>query len=129
MTDTKLTLTLLPDTLAICRLEMESEIPPWALTGGFSSITRTAEELSVVCSQEAVPVGIRCEEAYRCFKVEGPLDFSLTGILASLTTVLAKAGVSVFAVSTFDTDYLLIKGEQVEQTIEVLTEAGHQVIH
>jgi hypothetical protein len=61
--------------------------------------------------------------------VEGPLDFSLTGILASLTTVLAKAGVSVFAVSTFDTDYLLIKGEQVEQTIEVLTEAGHQVIH
>jgi hypothetical protein len=59
MTDTKLTLTLLPDTLAICRLEMESEIPPWALTGGFSSITRTAEELSVVCSQEAVPVGVR----------------------------------------------------------------------
>ena len=128
MTDTKLTLSCLSDTLAICRLEMESEIPPWAVGGGFSSITRTAEELSVVCPQEAVPAGIRCEEGYRCFKVEGPLDFSLAGILASLTTVLAKAGVSVFAVSTFDTDYLLIKQEQVVKTIEALTEAGHQML-
>jgi hypothetical protein len=127
MTQTKLVLSLLPGHLAICRLRAEADIPAWAQTGSFTSITRTTEELSIVCTQDKVPEGTRCEVGYRCFRVEGPLDFALTGILASLTTVLAQEGVSVFAVSTFDTDYLLVKEEQLEKTIGALSEAGHHV--
>ena len=128
MIDINLTLTLLLHTFAICRLETNSEIPAWALAGEFFSITRTADELSIVCRQGNVPEGIRCEEGYRCFKVEGPLDFALTGILDSLTTPLAQAGVSLFAVSTFDTDYLLVKEDTLESAVGALKSAGHQVI-
>ncbi len=128
MTDLNLALSLLPDTFAICRLERKSEIPPWALSGGFSSITRTAAELSVVCSQDAVPHGTRCEKGYRCLRVEGQLDFALTGILASLTEVLAQAGISVLAVSTFDTDYILVKEDQLERAVQELSQAGHSVL-
>ena len=128
MIDINLTLTLLLHTFAICRLEKNSEIPAWALAGEFFSITRTADELSIVCRQGNVPEGIRCEEGYRCFKVEGPLDFALTGILDSLTTPLAQAGVSLFAVSTFDTDYLLVKEDTLESAVGALKSAGHQVI-
>jgi hypothetical protein len=128
MTDISLALSLLADTLAICRLQKESEIPPWALAEGFSSITRTADELSVICLQKNVPHGFRCEKGWRCLKVEGPLDFALTGILASLTTVLAQAQISIFAVSTFDTDYILVKEEQLKNAIEVLSKAGHSLL-
>ena len=123
------TLTLLPDTLAICRLEADSEMPSWATAGDFFSITRTADELSVICLQGQVSEGIRCESGFRCYKVDGPLDFGLTGILASLTTVLAQAGISILAFSTFDTDYLLVKEEQLEKATETLLEAGYSVIH
>ena len=129
MTDNKLTLTLLPGTFAICRLDAHSKIPSWAFTGDLFSITHTAYELSIVCPQESVPAGILREEGYRCFKVKGPLDFALTGILNALTTPLAQAGVSVFAVSTFDTDYLLVKQEQTKKAIVALSEAEHHVIH
>jgi hypothetical protein len=125
----KLTLTLLPGTVAICRLDANSGIPSWACTGDFFSITRTAHELSIVCPQENVPSGIRREKGYRCFKVNGPLDFALTGIIASLYMVLAQEGVSVFLVSTFDTDYLLVKQEQTKKAIVALSEAGHHVIY
>ncbi len=128
MTEINLTLTLLPDTFAICRLGTNSEIPHWAIAGEFFSITRTADELSIVCRQGNVLEGIRCEKGYRCFKVEGPLEFALTGILYSLTTPLAQAGVSVFAVSTFDTDYLLVKEDTLESAVGALKSAGHQVI-
>ncbi len=129
MTDNKLTLTLLPGTVAICRLDACAEIPSWACKGDFFSITRTAHELSIICPQESVPAGVRREKGYRCFKVKGPLDFASTGILDLLTTPLAQAGVSVFAVSTFDTDYLLVKQEQTKKAIVALSEAGHHVIH
>ena len=128
MTDNELTLTLLPGTFAICRLDAHSKIPSWACTGDFFSITYTAHELSIVCPQKSVPAGIRREEGYRCLKVKGPLDFALTGILDSLTGPLAQAGVSIFAVSTFDTDYLLVKQEQAKKAIVALSEAGHHVI-
>ena len=127
MVRTGLTLSLLPDTLTISRLPADADIPTWALPGEFVSVTRTAEELSVVCSQENVPDGIRSESDYRCLKVEGPLDFNLTGILGALTTLLAQAGISVFAVSTFETDYLLIKYENIEKAVTVLSLAGHHV--
>ena len=126
MSHTNLTLSLLPNTFAICKLEPEADIPPWALAGDFYSLTRTKEELSLVCLQEAVPEGLQCEKDWRCLKVEGPLDFSLTGILASLTAPLAQAGISILAVSTFDTDYLLVKAGIVEMAVGELKKAGHR---
>ena len=97
------------------------------MSGNFSSITRTSDELSIVCPQSNVPIGIECEKDWRCLKVEGKLEFSQTGILASLATPLANAGISIFAISTFDTDYLLVKEEKLEMTNGVLISAGHQL--
>jgi hypothetical protein len=93
----------------------------------FWSITRTEEELSVVCPEAHVPPEVKRETGWRALKVEGPLDFSLTGILASLTAPLAEEKVSVFAVSTYDTDYLLVKGEQLEKAIRALREEGYEI--
>ena len=120
-------LLLLPETLSICRMERNALIPEWALTGGFYSITRTAEELSVVCPQDQVPQGIQKQDGWKALQVEGPLDFSLTGVLASLTEPLAKEGISVFAISTYDTDYLLVKEKQLEGAIQKLREEGYEI--
>ena len=129
MNRTNLTLELLPDTYCICRLDPQADIPPWALVGEFFSITRTKEELSLVCSQQVVPAGVQCEKGYRCIMVLGPLDFSLSGILASLTASLAEAGISVFAISTFHTDYLLVKADNLKRTVAKLQEAGHDFVY
>ena len=122
-----LTLTLLPDTFAICRLDAGAPISAWATTGSFFSITRTAEELSVVCLQSLVPDGFQCERDWRCFKLAGPIPFTTVGVLASLVQPLAEAGISVFAVSTFDTDYLLLKAADLPRAIEALRQKGHSV--
>ncbi len=122
-----LTLSIQPDTLAICRLDPAAPIPSWVTTRDFVSITRTRDELSIVCAQRDMPAGIRCERDWRALKVDGTLDFALTGILASLTAPLADAGISIFAISTFDTDYLLVKETNLQRTIAVLSQAGHQV--
>lgn len=129
MKRTNLTLSLLPDNYSVCRLGPEADIPPWALAGEFFSITRTEEELSLVCPQEVVPDGVQCEKGWRCIMVLGPLDFSLTGILPSLTAPLAEAGISVFAISTFDTDYLLVKADNLQRAVLKLEEAGHDVVY
>lgn len=123
----KLTLVLLDEILTICRLDRDAPIPPWALRGDFVSITRTAEELSIVCSQPELPPDTPHEPDWRCFQVAGPLSFSLTGILATLTRPLAEAEISIFAVSTFDTDYLLVRADDVSRAIVKLTLAGHTV--
>ena len=128
MSHTNLTLSLLADTFAICRLGPDVDIPSWALAGDFYSITRTVEELSLVCLQEVVPEGTRAEKGYRCLKVGGPLDFSLTGILSSLTIPLAQAGISVLTISTFDTDYLLVKEAQVDRAVQKLSQVGHRFV-
>jgi hypothetical protein len=120
-------LLLLSETFSICRLEKNAPIPEWALTGGFYSITRTAEELSVVCPQNRVPPGIQKQDGWKALRVEGPLDFSLTGVLASLTTPLAREGISVFATSTYDTDYLLVKEKQLEGAIQALRDEGFKI--
>jgi len=127
MTASRLPLSCLPDVLAICRLAADAPFPSWALRGEFVSITRTADELSVVCRCGDVPEGTRCVKNYRCIKVEGPLGFDLTGIISSLTAVLAQAGISVFAVSTFDTDYILITEDRLEKAVAALSQAGHDV--
>ena len=128
MSHTNLALSLLSETYAICRLGPEADIPSWVLTGDFFSVTRTKEELSLVCLQEIVPEGTRCEKGFRCFKVRGSLDFSLTGILSSLTIPLAQAGISVLAISTFDTDYLLVKEEHVDRAVQKLSQAEHRFV-
>jgi hypothetical protein len=127
MKDSKLRLSILPETLAICRLEKDREIPDWAFGGGFVSITRTSEELSVVCPQAQVPEEIKRDLGWRCLKVEGPLDLSATGVLASLATPLAREAISVFAVSTYDTDYLLVQQKDLERAVMVLSQNGHQI--
>lgn len=127
MLDLKLDISILPETLAICQMDKDAGIPEWALTCAFFSLTRTAEELSVVCHQTNVPEGIKRDEGWRCLKVEGPLDFSAAGILASLTMPLAKEGISVFAMSTYHTDYLLVKERHLEKAVQILAQNGHQI--
>ncbi len=120
-------LLLLSETLCICRLERNAPIPEWALTSAFSSITRTVKELSVVCPRNRVPPGIQKQDGWKALQVEGPLDFSLTGVLASLTEPLAKEGISTFAISTYDTDYLLVKEKQMEGAIQALRDEGFKI--
>jgi hypothetical protein len=123
----QLTLTILPDSFAVCRLDADTAVPTWATSDNFFSITRTAEELSVVCLQSLVPDGVRCEQGWRCVQVAGPILFSTVGVLASLVQPLAEAGISVFAVSTFDTDYLLVKAADLARTIDAWRRCGHTV--
>jgi hypothetical protein len=123
----QLALILLPDTLAVSRLDAGDAVPAWATTGQFFSITRTAEELSVICPHNLVPDGIRCERGWRCFRVAGTMDFTMIGVVASLVTPLAEAAVSVFVVSTFDTDYLLVKENDLTRAMAALRAARHEV--
>lgn len=118
---------VLPGLFAVCRLDPVADVPAWAQRGPFSSVTRTAEELSVVCLQESVPPDIRAERDFRALKVEGPLDFSLTGVLADLSGALAAANISLFALSTFDTDYILVREADLERALDALSAAGHHV--
>jgi hypothetical protein len=121
-----LMLELLPGLLAVCRLSAESPAPAWA-AGAVSSVTRTPTELSVVCAEEAAPPSVHAERGFCCLAVLGPLDFALTGVVASLAAPLAEAGVSIFVLSTFDTDLLLIRHTHLAQAVAVLREAGHRI--
>lgn len=112
---------------AVCKLPGDSPIPDWAVAGSLFSVTRTADELSVVCDGAVVPAGVACERGWRCLRVAGAMPFTLVGVLASLTAPLAAAGVGVFAVSTFDTDYLLVKATDFEKAVAALRAAGHAV--
>jgi ribosomal protein S18 acetylase RimI-like enzyme len=126
--DVSLRLSVLDDRFAVCRLEPDEEVPNWAVKDGFLSVTRTPDELSIVCPERNIPAEVRCEEGWRVFGTEGPLDFSLVGILASLLDPLAKAGISVFALSTYDTDYVLVREDVLGAAVAVLRESGHEVL-
>lgn len=103
-------------------------MPPWADAGGPpASVTRTAAELSVVCAEDAVPDGVTAERGWRALEAQGPFAFTLTGVLASLLVPLADAGVPIFALSTFDTDYVLVPAARAEDAVTALREAGHDV--
>ena len=117
-------ITVLNGTYAVARLSGNHEIPTWATTGSFFSISKTPDELSVVCSQDLVPKVVKCETNWRVLKVEGPLDFGLTGILASIANPLADAGISIFALSTFDTDYVMVKADRLPSAEQALRDAG-----
>ena len=123
-----LTIQVLMDRLAICRFAPNDEVPGWAWRGEIVSVTRTADELSIVCDESAVPAEIGpVERGWRALRVAGTLDFALVGILARLAAPLAEAGVSIFALSTFDTDYLLVRAADLDTAIEALRAAGHAV--
>lgn len=124
----RLPLELLADTLAVCRLAADAPVPTWAVAPGrFVTISRTADELSVTAPQAGVPLDIQCEREYRALRVKGPLPLNLVGILASIAEPLAEAGLSIFAISTFDTDYVLVKARDLEAAVRTLQHAGHQV--
>ncbi len=123
----KMTLTIVPGHFAVCRFDPQEAAPDWVFEGDFFSVTRTVEELSVVCREDIVPEGLRSEAGWACLKVEGPLDLSLTGVMASLAVPLAEAGISIFAVSTYDTDYLLVKVGDLERAVAVLTQERFEV--
>jgi hypothetical protein len=112
---------------AICRLEADTRVPEWAEGERFLSVTRTATELSVVCEEDMVPGEVHAERNRRLMQIEGTLAFTLTGVLASVAAPLASAGISIFAVSTYDTDYLLVSDEGLQEAINVLEAAGHAI--
>lgn len=116
----KLTLSTLPEKLAICHFEERSQIPEWAKKISFCSITRTSDELSIVAPQDKIPGGILAEKNWRAFKVKGPLGFTLTGIVSFLSKLLADAGISIFYISTYETDYFLVKEEDFEKAKKIL---------
>lgn len=91
------------------------------------SVTRSASELSIVCAESCVPSSVKAQRSLRCLRVRGPLDFAEVGVLNSLTEPLAQAGISVFALSTYDTDYLLLPSSELEAAVSALIAAGHFV--
>jgi hypothetical protein len=111
---------------AICRLAAKSAVPDWALRGEFFAVTSTGDEVSIVCPEPQAPSGIRHEGGWACLKREGPFPFSETGILSSFLQPLAEHAVPILAVSTFDTDYVLVKHAWVERAVAALEEAGHE---
>jgi hypothetical protein len=122
-----LTLALLKETLAVCRLSNKDDVPAWVWAEPLFFAARTQDELSLVLPQEHVPAEWLAERDWRAFKVLGPLDFSLTGILASLAAPLGTAGISIFALSTYDTDYLLVRAFALDEACRVLTGAGFNI--
>ena len=104
----QLTLLAVDGTFGVCLLDPSSPIPPWAIAGDFFAVTRTPEELSIVCNQDIVPDGVRCVRGWRCLRVAGAMDFSVVGVLAALVTPLAEAGICIFAFLSFDTVFLMV---------------------
>jgi uncharacterized protein len=104
-----------------------SSWPDWLEAPGFVSVTRTDEETSIVCASSCVPQGVRAESGWRAIRIDGTLDFALTGILLSLLQPLAAARVPVFTLSTFDTDYVLVQEATLARAIDALVAAGHRV--
>lgn len=112
---------------AIARLDRSAPIPSWAEGDGFVSVSRSGDELSVVCRSERVPAEIQHDAGWVSFKFQGPFAFDETGIALAVIQPLSDAGIGIFLVSTFDTDYLLLKQENVNQAVALLTQAGHTV--
>lgn len=125
-----LTLLVQPGELAVVRLPPDAHVPTWAFTaapGALWSMTRSDDELSLVRDAESVPSDARAERGWRALRIAGTIDFALTGVLASVLTPLGEAGISIFAVSTYDTDYILVRAHALADAIDALRAAGHDV--
>jgi len=118
---------LLPGAWGIARLDPSAAIPEWAASGAFASLSRTADELSIVCPEEAIPEGVRREGGWAMLKLAGPFAFDEVGILSAFLAPLAAAGVSVFAISTFDTDYVLVKAAALDTARKALASAAEGI--
>lgn len=123
----RLQLEVLPDHLAICSLEPEDATLDWDLGEGFLSVTFTEDEVSVICEEAFAPPDARIERGWRCLRVVGPLDLEMVGVLAALSRALAQAGIPIFVVSTFATDYLLVRGALLDDAVDALRHAEHTV--
>ena len=120
-------LSVLDGRLVVCRLDPRAQIPAWATGAPFFSVTRTPDELSIVCPEERVPAGVTCERGWRAFKFEGPFEFGMMGVLASVAAPLAQSEVSILAIATYDTDYVLVEESQLVLAMQALRERGHEV--
>lgn len=118
----------LSGTYAIVRIAPDAPVPDWATKGEFTSITRSADELSIVCPTENLPPDVRSSHRWICLKLEGPFAFSLTGVLLSFIEPLSDNGIPIFAIATFDTDYVLVQEESSATAIKLLTRAGHKMM-
>lgn len=115
--------------LAICRLPAGAPLPPWTgRANRFLTVSRTAEELSITADAEVVPPEAHCARGYRALRVQGPLGLELVGVLASIAGPLADAGISIFSISTYDTDYILVKSGDLPRAVAALERAGHRVL-
>jgi len=123
----KLTFIILRETFAICRLDKDAPIPDWVFQGNLFSVTRTKDELSIVCPQINVPKGIICNQGWSCLKVRGPLDLSSTGIISSIAATLERENISLFPISTYDTDYVMVKEKHLEKAVFALTGTGQRI--
>jgi uncharacterized protein len=123
----RLRLRMLPGAFAVCRLDAGADIPETLTRAHLVSITRTDAELAIVCPEELAPPDARCERGFTCLVVEGPLPFSAVGILAALAGPLAEAGIPILALSTYDTDYVLLRTDRLEAARAALSAAGHEV--
>jgi uncharacterized protein len=118
----KFTLTVLPDKLGICHMGKNAILPDWAThNNDFFSITKTHGELSIVCSQDQIPQDIHAEKDWRAFKLEGPLDMYSVGVIAALSKPLAEAGISIFNISTYETDYILVEEKNLVEAKKALS--------
>ena len=124
----KLRFSVLQDEAGICRLQPEAAIPEWAYMGEFLSITKTAEELSIVCLSGVIPESVEKDAGWKVLKIEGILSFGLVGVLAQVSAVLVEAEVSIFAISTYNTDYILVKNRDFDAAVVVLRNDGHEVV-
>jgi hypothetical protein len=122
-----LTVRVLSDRLAVCSLPVQAPLPGWASKESLWSVTRTPNELSIVCSEETVPPDIQSDRGWVPLQVVGPLPLTMTGVLSSLAAPLARAGIPIFAISTFETDIVLVRTADLKQAIEALSAAGHYV--
>lgn len=113
---------------AILRLAPDASVPEWATKGEFSSITRTADELSIVCLADHLPGDVDSQPRWICLKLEGPFPFSQTGVLLSFIEPLSSKGIPIFAISTYDTDYVLIQEEFAGMALDSLQQAGHELL-
>jgi hypothetical protein len=118
----------MPGLDAIVRLAPDAPVPDWATKGDFTSITRTAEELAIVCPAGNLPPDVHSPHRWICLKLEGPFPFSQTGVLLSFIEPLSKNDIPIFAISTFDTDYVLIQQEFAARVLELLQEVGHELV-
>lgn len=128
MRERKLQLSLLDEVYGICIFPNNAPVPEWAVTASLYSITRTKKELTIVCPQSVIPSDCEYDSNWRCFRIDGSFDLNQVGVISSLAAPLAQAGVSIFVVSSYDTDYFLVTGEKVEKAIAALSDNGHLIV-